>query len=31
MQQEDFYQKILPLTEDITKIFFYGIIGKRED
>ncbi|WP_216830755.1 TetR/AcrR family transcriptional regulator [Alkalihalobacterium elongatum] len=30
MQQEEVYQKILPLTEDITNIFFYGICGKKE-
>ncbi|WP_332628674.1 TetR/AcrR family transcriptional regulator [Halalkalibacter flavus] len=30
IQSEDVYQKILPLTEDITNIFFYGIIGKQE-
>jgi AcrR family transcriptional regulator len=30
-QREDVYQKILPLTEDITKIFFYGIAGKKGD
>jgi AcrR family transcriptional regulator len=29
-QQEDVYQKLLPLIEDITNIFFYGILGKRE-
>jgi AcrR family transcriptional regulator len=31
IQKEDVYQKILPLTEDITNIFFYGMMGKRED
>ena len=31
MQREDIYSKILPLTEDITKILFYGISGKREN
>ncbi len=31
MQREDVYQNILPLSEDITNIFFYGIIGKKED
>ncbi|MDX5475562.1 MAG: TetR/AcrR family transcriptional regulator [Bacillaceae bacterium] len=31
MQREDIYTKILPLTEDITKILFYGISGKREN
>ncbi|WP_332691740.1 TetR/AcrR family transcriptional regulator [Halalkalibacter lacteus] len=30
IQREEVYQKILPLTEDITSIFFYGIIGKKE-
>jgi AcrR family transcriptional regulator len=30
MQREDVYQKVLPLTEDITNIFFYGIIGKKD-
>lgn len=30
MQREEVYQKVLPLTEDITNIFFYGIIGKNE-
>ncbi|WP_026675133.1 TetR/AcrR family transcriptional regulator [Alkalihalobacterium bogoriense] len=29
LQREDIYPKVLPLTEDITKIFFYGIIGER--
>lgn len=28
IQREEVYQKILPLTEDITNIFFYGIMGK---
>ncbi|KIL53052.1 TetR/AcrR family transcriptional regulator [Jeotgalibacillus campisalis] len=30
VQREDVYAKILPLTEEITNIFFYGIIGKKE-
>ncbi|WP_280769182.1 TetR/AcrR family transcriptional regulator [Salipaludibacillus daqingensis] len=30
MQREDIYEKILPFTEDITKILFYGIAGNRE-
>ncbi|WP_096153853.1 TetR/AcrR family transcriptional regulator [Bacillus sp. FJAT-45066] len=30
MQREDIYTKVLPLTEDITKILFYGISGKGE-
>ncbi|MBB6450947.1 AcrR family transcriptional regulator [Geomicrobium halophilum] len=29
IQREDVYKKILPLTEDITKLFFYGIVGER--
>lgn len=28
MQREDVAEAILPLTEDLTKIFFYGIAGK---
>jgi AcrR family transcriptional regulator len=31
MQREDVYQKVLPMTEDLTKLLFYGIVGKRED
>ena len=31
LQREEVYQKVLPLTEDIMKIFFYGIVGKREN
>ncbi|MDV2686029.1 TetR/AcrR family transcriptional regulator [Alkalihalophilus lindianensis] len=31
VQREDVYKNILPLTEDITNIFFYGILGKREE
>ncbi|MCT8136720.1 TetR/AcrR family transcriptional regulator [Anaerobacillus sp. CMMVII] len=31
MQKEEVYQKVLPLTEDITNIFFYGMMGKREE
>ncbi|CDQ41184.1 MULTISPECIES: TetR/AcrR family transcriptional regulator [Virgibacillus] len=30
MQREDIYNKILPMTEDIMKILFYGIIGKGD-
>ena len=30
MQQEDVIQNILPITEDFTKLFFYGITGKGE-
>ncbi|ASN07142.1 TetR/AcrR family transcriptional regulator [Virgibacillus necropolis] len=29
MQREDIYSQLLPLTEEITKLFFYGILGKR--
>lgn len=29
-RREDVYEKVLPLTEDLTKIFFYGIAGKHE-
>ncbi|MDV2883633.1 TetR/AcrR family transcriptional regulator [Alkalihalophilus pseudofirmus] len=31
VQREDIYKNILPLTEDITNIFFYGILGKRDE
>lgn len=31
IQQEDVYQKILPLTEDIMRLMFYGIVGKKEN
>ncbi|RXJ00243.1 TetR/AcrR family transcriptional regulator [Anaerobacillus alkaliphilus] len=31
MQKEEVYQRILPLTEDITNIFFYGMLGKRTE
>ncbi|OLO28084.1 TetR family transcriptional regulator [Alkalihalophilus pseudofirmus] len=31
IQQEAVYQKVLPLTEDITNIFFYGICGKKDE
>ncbi|SDB92914.1 TetR/AcrR family transcriptional regulator [Shouchella lonarensis] len=31
VRQQEVYQKILPLTEDITKLFFYGLIGKSRD
>ncbi|GAA0429096.1 MAG: TetR/AcrR family transcriptional regulator [Bacillota bacterium] len=30
MQREDIYKQILPMTEDIVKILFYGIVGKGE-
>ncbi|WP_416147441.1 TetR/AcrR family transcriptional regulator [Salipaludibacillus sp. HK11] len=29
MQREDVYPKILPITEDINKILFYGIVEKK--
>lgn len=29
MQREDVYPKILPMTEDLTKILFYGIVGEK--
>lgn len=31
IQREEVYTKILPLTEDITNIFFYGIVGKGDE
>ena len=31
IQREEVYQKILPLTEDITNIYFYGIMGKERE
>ncbi|WP_059104060.1 TetR/AcrR family transcriptional regulator [Shouchella shacheensis] len=31
VQREDVYEKILPLTEEITKLFFYGIAGERNE
>lgn len=30
-QRKDAYEHALPLTEDLTKLFFYGIAGKGED
>lgn len=30
MRREEVYEAILPLTEDLTKIFFYGVAGKNE-
>ncbi|WP_188206771.1 TetR/AcrR family transcriptional regulator [Alkalibacillus aidingensis] len=30
MQKEDVYKQILPLTEDITNLLFYGIVGKKD-
>ncbi|RDW16213.1 hypothetical protein [Oceanobacillus chungangensis] len=29
--KEDVVQMVLPFSEDLTKIFFYGITGKQED
>ncbi|KAB2333061.1 TetR/AcrR family transcriptional regulator [Cytobacillus depressus] len=31
IQREEVYQRILPLTEDIMNLVFYGIMGKREE
>ncbi|MEG0384118.1 MAG: TetR/AcrR family transcriptional regulator [Solibacillus sp.] len=31
LQRQDVAQYILPITEEFTKLFFYGIVGKRED
>ncbi len=31
MRREEIADSLLPLTEDLTKIFFYGVAGKRED
>ncbi|MDG5786781.1 TetR/AcrR family transcriptional regulator [Evansella sp. AB-P1] len=31
MQREEIYSKILPHTEDITKLMFYGILGNKKD
>ncbi|MCC3357852.1 TetR/AcrR family transcriptional regulator [Bacillus sp. REN16] len=30
MQREDTTKRIFPIAEDLTKLFFYGIAGKRE-
>jgi hypothetical protein len=30
IQREEVFQSILPLTEDIMKILFYGIVGEKE-
>ncbi|QNF29827.1 TetR/AcrR family transcriptional regulator [Metabacillus elymi] len=30
IQREEVYQSILPMTEDITNILFYGIVGKKD-
>lgn len=29
MQQKDVYEQILPMTEDIMNLLFYGIVGKK--
>ncbi len=31
VQREDVYPKVLPITENITNIFFYGIMGKGKE
>ncbi|WP_042220621.1 TetR/AcrR family transcriptional regulator [Oceanobacillus manasiensis] len=31
LQKKDVYSKILPMTEDIMHILYYGIVGKRVD
>ncbi|MEI3613339.1 TetR/AcrR family transcriptional regulator [Pseudogracilibacillus sp. SO30301A] len=31
LQREDIAQMALPVAEELTKLFFYGIAGKRED
>ncbi|WP_067726652.1 TetR/AcrR family transcriptional regulator [Oceanobacillus damuensis] len=31
MQKKEIYQKVLPMTEDITKLIFYGIIGNEKE
>lgn len=31
MMKEEVYQSILPLTEDITKLLFYGLVGKSTE
>jgi len=31
MRRDNVAPTLLPLTEDLTKLFFYGIVGKRED
>lgn len=30
MQRKDVAKQILPISDDLTKLFFYGIVGKRE-
>ncbi|WP_339230257.1 TetR/AcrR family transcriptional regulator [Oceanobacillus sp. FSL K6-2867] len=31
MQRDDVVHTLLPLSEDLTKLFFYGVVGKREN
>lgn len=31
LQKKDVATTVLPMTEDLTKLFFYGIVGKREE
>ena len=31
LQHKEVYERILPMTEDIMNIMFYGIVGKREE
>ncbi len=31
LQKKDVAIAVLPMTEDLTKLFFYGIVGKREE
>ncbi len=31
MQKGDVTKEILPITEELTKLFFYGIAGKEKD
>ncbi|MFC5465247.1 TetR/AcrR family transcriptional regulator [Lederbergia graminis] len=31
MQRPDIANSLLPITEDLTKLFFYGIVGKNEN
>ncbi|WP_078381839.1 TetR/AcrR family transcriptional regulator [Sutcliffiella halmapala] len=30
-QKKDFHADVLPLTDELTNIFFYGIVGKRDE
>ncbi|MEG0260205.1 MAG: TetR/AcrR family transcriptional regulator [Lysinibacillus sp.] len=31
LQRQDVAKNVLPIAEDLTKLFFYGIVGKKED